>query len=73
MFLFIVAVLTVLILIFLLPTNQDLIHTYVLVGVRVSVSKSDGDDVVSLDFPLASDKNIASCLQSAPLSTYHLL
>ena len=51
MFLLLVAVLTVLILILLLPTIQELIHWLMLVGIRVSVSKFDVDDGVSLAFP----------------------
>ena len=44
------AVLTVLILILIIPMKHDLIHSFVLVGVRFRVSKSDVDDVASIDF-----------------------
>ena len=40
-----------LILLLIIPINQDLIHRFVLVGVRFRVSTSDVDDVASLDFP----------------------
>ena len=44
-------VLTVIILIYLLPTKQELIHWLVLVGIIISISKSGVDDGVSMDFP----------------------
>ena len=46
-----VAVITALILIFPIPTSQDLIHWFMFVGVRIRVSKYDVDYGVSLDFP----------------------
>ena len=67
MFPLIVAVLTVLTLLFLFPTSQELIHWLVLVRIRVSISKSDVDDGVSLAFPRALDENFTSCLQAPPL------
>ena len=51
MFLLLVEVLTVLIFILLLPTSQELIHRFVLLGVCTCVSKSDVDDGVSLALP----------------------
>ena len=51
MFLFIVAVLTVLIFILLLPIIQELIHWFLPVGVLIRVSKLDVDYDTSLDFP----------------------
>ena len=46
-----ISVLTVLILVLLLPTRQEIIHWFVLVGVCIQVSKSDIDYGVSLDLP----------------------
>ena len=51
MFLFLVSVLTVIIIILFLPSIQELIYSFVLLGVRVYVSKSDGNDGASLDLP----------------------
>ena len=48
---FLVAVLSVLIRIVILPTIQDLIYQIILVGIYVSISIFDVDDGVSLDFP----------------------
>ena len=48
-FLLLIEILTVLILIFLFPTSQELIHRFVLVGVRASVYKSDVDNGISMD------------------------
>ena len=48
MFPFLVAVLTVIIFILLLPTIQELIHWSVLVGVHVRVSRYDVNYGVSL-------------------------
>ena len=50
MFLLLMEVLTVLIVIFLLPTTQELIHWFVLVGVRVQVFKYDVGYSISQDF-----------------------
>ena len=46
-----VAVITALILIFPIPTSQDLIHWLILVSIRINISKYDADYGVSLDFP----------------------
>ena len=46
-----VAVINVNILLLILPTSQELIHWFVLVGIRVWVSKSDINVGISLDFP----------------------
>ena len=51
MFLLLVAVITVIILLLILPTSQDLIYWLMLVGICVSKSKFDFDDGVSLAFP----------------------
>ena len=45
------AVFTIIILLFLLPTTQELIHWLILVGIRVSITKYDVDYGVSIDFP----------------------
>ena len=42
---------TVIIFLLLLPTSQELIHWFVLVGVRVQVYKSDVDYGTIMDFP----------------------
>ena len=46
-----VAVVTVLILILILPTIKELIHRYMVLGVHVRVSKYDVNDGISLAFP----------------------
>ena len=46
-----VAVLTVIIIILIIPVIQELIHRFVIVRVHLSVSKYDVDNSVSLDFP----------------------
>ena len=51
MFLLLTEVLTELILIFLLPTIQEIINWFILLGIRVIISKSDVDDGFGLDFP----------------------
>ena len=50
---FLVAVITVIIRIYLLPTIQEIIYWLILAGISISISisKSDVDDGVSLDFP----------------------
>ena len=45
------AVLTILILIFLLPKIHELIRGLVFVVIRVRISKSDANDDVSMAFP----------------------
>ena len=51
MFPLIVSVIIVLIFILLLPTSQELIHWFVLVGIRIFISKSDVNYGISLDLP----------------------
>ena len=51
MSLLLVELLTVLVLILLIPMSQEIIHWLILVGIRVSIAKSDVDDGVSLDLP----------------------
>ena len=51
MFLLLVAVLTTLIIILILPTIKEIIHRFVIVGVRARIFKSEADDGVSLDLP----------------------
>ena len=48
---FLVAVFTVIIFLFLLPSIQELVHRFVLVGVRALISKSNIEDGVSLASP----------------------
>ena len=48
---FLVAVITVLILILLLPTTQELVHWPIPVGIHISMSEFDIHDGVSLVFP----------------------
>ena len=48
---FLLAVLTGLVIIFLLLTSHDLIHCLILVGIRVRITKSDINDGVSFAFP----------------------
>ena len=67
------AVLTVLILLLLIPTRQELIHWLILVGIRVSIYKSDVDDGISLDLPSSSDDNVTSFIQATSPLTYILL
>ena len=43
------ALLTMLIIIFLLTTSQDIIHWLIRVGIRVRMSKYNIDDGVSMD------------------------
>ena len=50
---------------FLLPMIQELIHSLIIVGIRVSVFKYDFNDVISLDLPSALDETITSFLQYA--------
>ena len=49
-FLLLVAVLTVLVLIFLLPKSQEFIHWIILVGIHAIIAKHDVDDGASLAF-----------------------
>ena len=69
MFPLIVAVLTMLILILLLPTVHEIIHWLVLVGVRVRVSKYNVNYGVSMDLPHAPNYNSTSYLQSTSTLT----
>ena len=51
MFPLLVAFITVFILIFILSTIQELFHWLIIVGIHISISKSEPNDGVSLDFP----------------------
>ena len=62
MILLLVAVINILIFLLLLPPIQELIHWFVLVGVRVRASKYDDEYGISLDLPEPSDENIISCI-----------
>ena len=46
-----VSVLTVVVLIFLLPDGQELIHWIILVSICITISKSDVNYGIILDFP----------------------
>ena len=52
---------------------KDIIHLFVIVYVRIRVSKFDVNYGISLDFPEAPNENVNSCLQSAPPLAYLLL
>ena len=67
------AVITVFIIIFLIPTVQELIHWFLPVGICVQVSKLDINYGISLGFPYSLNEYVISCLQSAPPLTYLLL
>ena len=59
-----VAVLTVLILIFLTPTSQEFIHWIKTVGIHVRVSEFDVDYGVSIVLQYPLNEYVTSCLQS---------
>ena len=59
MFPLIVVVLTVLISLDIFPPIQERRHWLILVGIRVSVTKCDFNDGVSLSIPEASDHHVS--------------
>ena len=58
---------------FFILTIHDLIHWFIVVGICVSIVKSNVVDGVSLAFTLGSDEDITYCLQAAPPLTYLIL
>ena len=58
MFPLLVAGIITIFLILLLPTSQEIIHWFLLVGVCVQVSKSDVNDGISLNLPESPNENV---------------
>ena len=68
--LLLVTLLTLFVILLFLPTSQDIIHRFFIMGVCVSIYKSDVNYDVSLDLLWYLYENVTSCLQSSPPLTF---